>query len=192
MTIRDWFNRARAGAKRIQRGPRSVPDLDEAYSQYSAANRALSAFRDLAIEMVPHLAAAIRLRFSLQLAYLDRRDSRFEYLHHTVPERLRSNGGLSEFVSSIDRCWSAEDDVALHRLRPDYQELCAMIAAVKAKAEKGVAGFSEHLEAVSRTEPCLGLWFWVGSECSGRVFGHATEAPQPCVTGLNPGEFNGL
>jgi len=32
-----------------------------------------------------------------------------------------------------------------------------MIAAVKAKAEKGVAGFSEHLETVSKTEPCLGL-----------------------------------
>lgn len=158
MTIRDWFNRARAGAKRIQRGPRSVPDLHEAYSQYSAANRAwLSAFRDLAIEMVPHLAAAIRLRFSLQLAYLDRRDLRFEYLRDSAPARWRSNETLSEFVDSIDRFWSADDDAALNRLRPDYQELCAMIATVKAKAEEGVEGFSEHLDAVSKTERCLAL-----------------------------------
>jgi len=158
MTISDWLDRVRGSAPRPRNGPRTAGDLRKAYSRYTAANREwLSAFRDLAIEMAPHLAAAARLRFSLQLAYLDRRDSRFEYLLHTVPERLRSNGGLSEFVSSIDRCWSAEDDVALHRLRPDYQELCAMIAAVKAKAEKGVAGFSEHLETVSKTEPCLGL-----------------------------------
>jgi len=158
MTINDWLDRVRGSAQRPRKGPRTAGDLREAYSQYTAANREwLSAFRDLAIEMAPHLAAAARLRFSLQLAYLDRRDSRFEYLLHAVPERLRSNGGLSEFVSSIDRCWSAEDDVALHRLRPDYQELSAMIAAVKTKAEEGVEGLSEHLEAVSKTERCLGF-----------------------------------
>lgn len=158
MTIRDWFNRARASAKRERRGYRSAPDLAEAYSQYTAANREwLSAFRDLAIEMAPPLSAAIRLRFSLQLAYLDRRDLRFEYLRDSAPARLRSNGSLSEFVGSIDRCWSADDDAALNRLRPDYQELCAMIATVKAKAEEGIEGFSEHLDAVSKTERCLAL-----------------------------------
>ena len=100
MTIRDWFNRARAGAKRVRRGRRSVPDVREAYLRYTAANRAwLSAFRDLAIEMAPLLAAAIRLRFSLQLAYLDRRDLRFEYLRDSAPERLRPNGRLSDFVA---------------------------------------------------------------------------------------------
>jgi len=31
------------------------------------------------------------------------------------------------------------------------------LAPVKATAEEGVAGFSEHLEAVSKTEGCLGL-----------------------------------
>ena len=158
MTVNDWLTRVRGSAQRPRKGPRTAGDLRKAYSRYTAANREwLSAFRDLAIEMAPHLAAAARLRFSLQLAYLDRRDSRFEYLAHTMPERLRLDGGLSEFASSIDWCWSAEDDVALHRLRPDYQELCAMIAAVEAKAEEGVAGFSEHLEAVSKTEGCLGL-----------------------------------
>jgi len=158
MTIDNWLTLVRGSAQRPRKGPRTAKDLREAYSQYTAANREwLSAFRDLTIEMAPHLAAAARLRFSLQLAYLDRRDSRFEYFVHAMPERLRFNEGLSEFVSSIDRCWSAEDDVAVHRLRPDYQELCAMIAAVKAKAEEGVEGFSEHLEAVSKTQCCLGL-----------------------------------
>jgi len=31
------------------------------------------------------------------------------------------------------------------------------VAPVKATAEEGVAGFSEHLEAVSRAEGCFGL-----------------------------------
>jgi hypothetical protein len=158
MTIKDWLDRADEMAQRPRKGPRTAGDLRDGYSRYTAANREwLSAFRDLAIETGPELAAAARLRFSLQLAYLDRRDSRFDYLLRNVPERLRSDGSLSEFVASIDQRWSAEDDIALHRLRPDYQELCAMIAAIKAKAEEGVTGFSEHLEAVSKTERCLEL-----------------------------------
>jgi len=157
MTIDNWLTLVRGSAQRPRKGPRTAKDLREAYSQYTAANREwLSAFRDLAIEMAPHLAAAARLRFSLQLAYFDRRDSRFEYLLRNAPERLRSDASLSEFAASIDRRWSAEDDVALHRLRPDYQELCAMIAAVKAKADEEVAGFSEHLEAVTRPKAALG------------------------------------
>jgi hypothetical protein len=158
MRIKDWLDRPRESARERRKGPRTSGNPREAYSQYTAANRAwLSALRDLAIEMAPHLAAAARLRFSLQLAYLDRRDSRFEYLLRNAPERLRSDGSLSEFVASIDRRWSAEDDVALQRQRPDHEDLCAMIAAVKAKAEEGAEGFSEHLQAVSKTEHCLGL-----------------------------------
>ena len=158
MSVKDWLGRARESAGERRNGARTAGGLREAYSQYAEANREwLSAFRDLAIEMAPHLAAAARLRFSLQLAYLDRRDSRFDHLIRNAPDRLRSDASLSEFVASIDRCWSAEDDAALHRLRPDYQELCAMIAAVKAKAGEGVEGFSQHLEAVSKTERCLGL-----------------------------------
>jgi len=77
MTIKNWRTRLRGSAQQPHKGPRTAGNLREAYSQYTAANRAwLSALRDLAIEMAPHLAAAARLRFSLQLAYFDRRDSR--------------------------------------------------------------------------------------------------------------------
>jgi hypothetical protein len=141
-----------------RKGLRTTRCLREAYSKYTAANREwLRAFRDLTIEMAPRVAAAARLRFSLQLIYLDRQAARFGHLLDTVPERLKTDGSLSEFVSSIDRCWRTEDEAALHRLRPEYQELVAMIGSVKAKAEEGVEGFSEHLEAVSKTERCLGL-----------------------------------
>lgn len=158
MSIRDWLDRLRAGAKRAGRGRGSTRDLREAYSQYTAANREwLSAFRNLTIEMAPHLDAATRLRFALQLAYLDRRDVRFLHLVSTAPERLTTTGSLADFVGSVDQCWTGKDDTALNRLRPDYQELCAMIATVKAKAEVGVEGFSEHLDAVSKTERCLAL-----------------------------------
>jgi len=158
MTIRDWLDRIRRNAGRAQKGPRTARCVREAYSQYTAANREwLSAFRDLTIEMAPHLAAAARLRFSLQLAYLDRCDFRFHHLLDNAPARLKSKGNLSEFAGSIDQCWSGEDDASLNRLRPDYQELCAMIACVKAKAEEAGDGFSEHLDAVSKTEHCLAL-----------------------------------
>jgi len=158
MTIRDWLDRVRRSAKPARKGPRTARCLREAYSRYTAANREwLSAFRDLTVEMAPHLAAAARLRFSLQLAYLDRRDFRFQHLVDNAPERLKSDGGLSEVVGAVDQCWSGEDDAALNRLRPDYQELCAMIASVKAKAEECVEGFSDHLNAVSQTERCLAL-----------------------------------
>jgi hypothetical protein len=158
VTIRDWLDRLRAGPRRARRGRGSARDLREAYSRYTAANREwLSAFRDLTIEMAPHLDAATRLRFALQLAYLDRRDVRFLHLLSTAPERLMTTGSLAECVGSVDQCWTGKDDTALNRLRPDYQELCAMIAAVKAKAEEGVEGFSEHLDAVSKTERCLAL-----------------------------------
>ena len=158
MTVRDWLHRVRGSAKTVRKGPRTARCLREAYTRYAAANREwLSAFGDLTVEMAPHLAAAARLRFSLQLAYLDRRDFRFQHLAENAPERLKSDGGLAEFIGAVDRCWSGEDDAALNRLRPDYQELSAMIASVKAKAEECVDGFSDHLNAVSQTERCLAL-----------------------------------
>jgi hypothetical protein len=158
MTIWDWLDRVRGSAKGVRRGPRTERSLRAAYSQYAAANREwLSAFRDLTVEMAPHLAVATRLRFSLQLAYLDRRDFRFEYLLETAPERLKPNGNLSEFVGAVDQGWSGDDEATLRRQRPDYDELCAMIASVKAKAEEKAEGFSEHLDAVSKSERCLAL-----------------------------------
>jgi hypothetical protein len=158
MSIQDWLDRLRTGAQRARRAHRSARDLHDAYSLYTAANREwLSAFRHLTIEMAPHLAAATRLRFALQLAYLDRRDVRFLHLVSTAPERLMATASLAVFVGSVDQCWTGKDDTALNRLRPDYLELCAMITAVKAAAEKGVEGFSEHLDAVSKTERCLAL-----------------------------------
>jgi hypothetical protein len=158
MTLRDWLGGIRGSAKGARKRDRTERSLREAYSQYATANREwLSAFRDLTIEMAPHLADAARLRFSLQLIYLDRQAARLQHLLDSAPERLRSDGSLSEFVGSIDRCWSAEDEAALNVQRPDYQELCAMVATVKAKAEERVEGFSEHLEVVSKTERCLGL-----------------------------------
>jgi hypothetical protein len=130
----------------------------DAYVQYAAAKRAwLSGLRDLAIEMAPHLESPARLRFSLQLAYLDRDDVRFEYLLENAPERLKTAGSLAEFVGSVDTGWSDEDEALLGRLRPEYQELCAMIASVKAKAEEPATEFSDHLTLVSKTERSIEL-----------------------------------
>lgn len=158
MILWNWLGGIRGSAKGVRKRDRVERSVREAYSQYAAANREwLSAFRDLTVEMAPQFAVAARLRFSLQLAYLDRRDFRFEYLLDTAPERLKSNGTLSEFIGSVDQCWSETDEAALTRQRPDYQELCAMISSVKAKAEDKVEGLSEHLDAVSKTERCLGL-----------------------------------
>jgi hypothetical protein len=153
VSILGWLARLRGMAARTRKRPRTARCLREAYSQYTAANRDwLSALRDLTIEMVPHLEAAIRLRFSLQLAYLDRRDIRVQHLLEHRPERLRSNGNLSDFVDAVDRCWSEDDELLLSRLRPEYCELCAMIGSVRARAEETVEGFREHLDAVSNSE----------------------------------------
>jgi hypothetical protein len=157
-TISGWLNRVRGSASRVRKGARSARRLRAAYSQYAAANRNwLCAFRDLAVEIAPRLGAATRLKFSLQLAYLDRRDIRLHHLLDHAPDRLRPNGSLSDFVGAVDQCWSEEDEGLLGRLRPDYRELCAMVASVKAKAEEEVMGFREHLDAVSKTERSLEL-----------------------------------
>ena len=156
--ILGWLNRVRGNAGRARKDLRSVRRLRAAYAQYTAANwEWLGAFRDLTIEMAPRLDAAARLKFSLQLAYLDRRDLRLQHLLDQAPGRLRSNGSLSEFVGAVDQCWFDEDEGLLGRLRPDYRGLCAMVASVKAKAEEETMGFKEHLDAVSRTERCLEL-----------------------------------
>ncbi len=158
MRIWDWLSRGLGRTKGMRSGRRTARSLREAYARYATANRKwLSAFRDLTIEIAPHFSAAARLRFSLQLAYLDRSDCRVEYLLDTSPERLATGGHLSELVASVDRGWSEADEAALTRQRPEYQELCAMIASVKAKAEENVAGFTEHLDAVSKTDRCLAL-----------------------------------
>ena len=138
---------------------RRIHDFNcKVWAEYVSANRDwLRGFRDLAVEMAPDFAAATRLRFSLQLAYLDRRDFRFDYLLAAAPTRLQSAGRLAEFANAVDKDWSEEDEAALHSVRPDYQELCAMIAAVKAKAEEPIEGLSEHLDAVSKTDRCLTL-----------------------------------
>jgi hypothetical protein len=151
MTIDDWLTRVRgSGSLRTL----TAKDLHEAYSQYSGEPHGCPRFAISRSRWCRIAAVRAEILAPARLP-LDRRDSRFEY----CPRHARTieiNRGRSE-RELIDRCWSAEDDVALHRLRPDYQELSAMIAAVKTKAEEGVEGFSEHLEAVSKTERCLGL-----------------------------------
>ena len=158
MSIPGWLARLRGMAGRTRKRPRTTRCLREAYSQYTAANRDwLSALRDLTIEIVPRFEAATRLRFSLQLAYLDRRDVRVRHLLEHRPERLRSNGSLSDFVDAVDRCWSEDDEALLTRLRPEYHELCAMIGSVRARAGETVEGFREHLDAVSNSESSVAL-----------------------------------
>ncbi len=157
-SIWDLLDRARALANRPRTPRRSARGLREAYGRYTAANRDwLSALRDVTIEMAPHLDTAARLRFSLQIAYLDRRDARFRHLMDRVPHRLTSRASLSQLIGAVDQCWSENDEAALRRLRPDYGELCAMIAAVKRKAEGGSDGFKAHLDAVTKTDRSAAL-----------------------------------
>lgn len=127
--------------------------LREAYSSYNMANRRwLEQFCDLTIKMKPELEAVARLKFGIQLAYLDRRDARFEYLSSVHPERLHRSSDLTAFVGSVDASWREEDTLALSHRSPQYRQLEATIDHLLSEDPQRSDLFREQLAAASSTQ----------------------------------------
>lgn len=127
--------------------------LREAYYSYTAANRRwLEQWRNLLIRTRPELDAVARLKFSIQFAYVDRRDLRFEYLSSAYPERFETSRDLTAFIGSVDRHWSQADTTVLSDSSAEYRQIQRDIERLLSEGQQTNDRFGEHLNAVSQTQ----------------------------------------
>ena len=76
----------------------------------------------------PDFEAVATAQRDLQVAYLDRRTSQFEYLLADDPSRIVLTKGLSRFTNYT---WSDEDTQTLRVADPGYAALEAKVAALR-------------------------------------------------------------
>ena len=101
----------------------------KAQAAYAAAQREWQiGLAELAVEQRPEFEAAATAQRDLQVAYLERRTSRFEYLLAEDPSRIVLTKGLSQF---INYAWSDEDTRNLREADPGYAVLEAKVAALR-------------------------------------------------------------
>ena len=101
----------------------------KAQAAYAAAQREWQiGLAELAVEQRPEFEAAATAQRDLQVAYLERRTSRFEYLLAEDPSRIVLTKGLSQFINYD---WSDEDTRNLREADPGYAVLEAKVAALR-------------------------------------------------------------
>ena len=101
----------------------------KAQAAYAAAQREWQiGLAALAVEQRPEFEAIAKAQRDLQVAYLERRTSRFEYLMAEDPSRIVLTEGLSQF---INYAWSVEDTQTLREADPGYAALEAKVAALR-------------------------------------------------------------
>ncbi len=129
----------------LLRRPRDLEAVETHYWSYRRAVRQwLEQLRDLAIEMGPECAEALKQRFDLQRVYMDRTDKRLKYLMREDPGRLNTASTFTDFVDSVDKRWREEDDTLLAACCPEYSSLLSAIARMHAEARES----SPNVDAV--------------------------------------------
>ncbi len=113
--------------------PATTADFDETARKAQAAYAAAQlewqrGLAELVIGKRPDFEAVATAQRDLQVAYLDRRTSQFEYLLADDPSRIVLTKGLSRFTNHT---WSDEDTQTLRVADPGYAALEAKVAALR-------------------------------------------------------------
>ena len=113
--------------------PATAADFAEtarkAQAAYAAAQREWQiGLAALAVEQRPEFEAIAKAQRDLQVAYLERGTSRFEYLMAEDPSRIVLTEGLSPFINYD---WSDEDTQTLREADPGYAALDVKVAALR-------------------------------------------------------------
>ena len=113
--------------------PATAADLAEtarkAQAAYAAAQREWQiGLAELAVEQRPEFEAIAKAQRDLQVAYLERGTSKFEYLMAEDPSRIVLTEGLSQFINYD---WSDEDTQTLREADPGYAALDVKVAALR-------------------------------------------------------------
>ncbi len=113
--------------------PATAADFAEtarkAQAAYAAAQREWQiGLAELAVEQRPEFEAIAKVQRDLQVAYLERGTSKFEYLMAEDPSRIVITEGLSQFINYD---WSDEDTQTLREADPGYAALDVKVAALR-------------------------------------------------------------
>ena len=114
--------------------PATAADFAEtarkAQAAYAAAQREWQiGLAELAVEQRPEFEAIAKAQRDLQVAYLERGTSKFEYLMaEDHPSRIVLTEGLSQFINYD---WSDEDTQTLREADPGYAALDVKVAALR-------------------------------------------------------------
>ena len=113
--------------------PATADDFAEtarkAQAAYAAAQREWQiGLAELAVEQRPEFEAIAKAQRDLQVAYLERGTSKFEYLMAQDPSRIVLTEGLSQFINYD---WSDEDTQTLREADPGYAALDVKVAALR-------------------------------------------------------------
>ena len=113
--------------------PATAADFAEtarkAQAAYAAAQREWQiGLAELAVEQRPEFEAIAKAQRDLQVAYLERGTSKFEYLMAEDPSRIVLTEGLSQFINYD---WSDEDTQTLRETDPGYAALDVKVAALR-------------------------------------------------------------
>ena len=113
--------------------PATAADFAEtarkAQAAYLAAQREWQiGLAELAVEQRPEFEAIAKAQRDLQVAYLERGTSKFEYLMAQDPSRIVLTEGLSQFINYD---WSDEDTQTLREADPGYAALDVKVAALR-------------------------------------------------------------
>jgi len=115
-------------------GDRFTDIAQKAHTQYTSAQeewqRGLAA---LVIRTHPEFAAVALAQRNLQLAYIETRTARFDYLLEHDPSRIMLANGLSRF-SNFE--WSDDDNKALMDADPSYAALERRVAGLRSKSDQ--------------------------------------------------------
>ena len=113
--------------------PATAADFAEtarkAQTAYAAAQREWQiGLAALAVEQRPEFEAIAKAQRDLQVAYIERGTSKFEYLLAEDPSRIVLTEGLSPFINYD---WSDEDTQTLREADPGYAALDVKVAALR-------------------------------------------------------------
>ena len=116
------------------RGDKFTEIAKKARAEYTLAqekwHRGLA---ELVIRSNPEFAAVASAQRNLQLAYIELRTARFEYLLQHDPSKIKLTNGLSQFTNFE---WSDKDAKMLIKVDPSYEALERKVSVFRKKNDE--------------------------------------------------------
>ncbi len=115
-------------------GDRFTDNAKKARAEYTVAQEKWQrGLAELVIRSNPEFAAVASAQRNLQLAYIETRTARFEYLLQHDPSKITLTNGLSQFTNFE---WSDHDTEVLIKADPSYAALERKVSALRKKNDE--------------------------------------------------------